>query len=177
MAVVRSGASEDDDWDAALERYGGHFLQTRAWQAAQRALGYEVMHSRGDGWMWAGSIRSGRFPRYLYVPYGPTGDVGDEAVSSIAELSRAHALDFARVEPLTHPEDSVLVRAHAVTARPVQPRWTWMLDLGAGEEDLKRGLSAGHRGSVNAAQRRGLLKRGLSAGHRGSVNAAQRRGL
>jgi len=159
LASPRVSGETDDDWDAALERNGGHFLQSRAWQAAQRALGYEVVHSRGDSWLWAGSIRAGRFPRYVYVPYGPSGEFGDEALSSIVEVCSSHSLDFARVEPLGQPASTVLDRARAVRAKPVQPRWTWLLDLTAAEDELRHGLSAGHRGSINAAPRRGLRVR------------------
>ena len=41
-------------------------------------------------------------------------------------------------------------------SRSIQPRWTWILDLTPDEAALRRGLSAGHRGAINAARRRGL---------------------
>jgi len=155
---MRSGQS-DDDWDAALKRYGGHFLQTRAWQQVQERLGYEVVHNRGEQWLWAGSVRAGRFPRYVYVPYGPSGRDLDGALVSLKEAARSHALDFARIEPLSAPAPAALSRVRALSSKPVQPRWTWVLDLAPDEAELRRGLSAGHRGSINAAPRRGLTIR------------------
>lgn len=154
MAALRSGAP--DDWDVELQRSGGHFLQSRAWQRVQAALGYEVVAERGAGWQWSGSVRAGRFPRYVYVPYGPAGTDLAAAIASITEAARSRALDFARIEPLSAPPHDVLAVARARRATSVQPRWTWLLDLGPSEEELRRGLSAGHRGSINAATRRGL---------------------
>jgi lipid II:glycine glycyltransferase (peptidoglycan interpeptide bridge formation enzyme) len=159
VAALRSGVP--DGWDVELQRLDGHFLQSRAWQHVQEALGYEVVGAHGDSWLWAGSIRAGRFPRYLYVPYGPTGTDMDGALNSVGEVSRSHSLDFARVEPLTAPSRESLTRMSARAVATVQPRWTWVLDLTQDEHHLRRGLAAGHRGSINAAPRRGLtIRRG-----------------
>jgi FemAB family len=154
VAALRPGVP-DDAWDVELQRLGGHFLQSRAWQRVQERLGYAVLCDRGDSWCWAGPVSTGPFPRYLYVPYGPAGAV-DAALQSITACARARHLDFARIEPLAAPPPGVVLRLHALPAKPVQPRWTWVLDLSPDERQLRRGLSAGHRGSVNAAERRGL---------------------
>ncbi len=146
----------DDEWDAVLQRHGGHFLQSRAWQRVQQRLGYEVLQGRDGSWLWAGSVRAGRFPRYVYVPYGPSGPIIDEALIDIRRSADEHNLDFARIEPLAAPSADALRRIRAARATPVQPRWTWVLRLEGDESDLRRGLSAGHRGSINAAPRRGL---------------------
>jgi len=101
-------------------------------------------------------MRGGRFARYVYLPYGPTGQDVAAAFSSVVASARERNLDFARVEPLVRPTSSALGDVAAVTAKPVQPRWTWVLDLSADESTLRQGLSSGHRGSINAAERRGL---------------------
>jgi len=161
VLATRSAANTgiaDADWDSALQDAGGHFLQSTAWQRVQQALSYTVVWARGDGWMWTGPIRSGRFPRYLYVPYGPAALAGheDDAVLSAAGAARTHSLDFVRLEPLNAAAATACERAGAIAARPIQPRYTATLDLSPDEAELRAGLSAGHRGSINAAARRGL---------------------
>src|SRR5438105_2266780 len=122
----------------------------------QTALGYDVTWRRGPGWQWAAALRSGRFPRYLYVPYGPTApSAAEAALRDIATTARALGLDFARVEPSA----GALAALHSAGARAapaIQPRWTWVLDIGADIDILRSGLEKGHRSRINAAQRRGI---------------------
>lgn len=158
VAAMRS-AVPDGDWDVDLQHYSGHFLQSSAWLRVQERLGYAVMASRGESWLWGGAIRAGRFPRYVYVPYGPAGTEIGAALGALSESAREHMLDFARIEPLTEPATETLRSVGAVSTKPVQPRWTWVLNLMQEEGELRRGLSAGHRGSINAASRRGLTIR------------------
>lgn len=156
MFASRSGVAEGD-WDAALLAMGGHFLQSTAWQRVQQDLGYPVVHARGPDWMWAGSLRLGRFPRYMYVPYGPiAGAQTDGALRSATDAARANRLDFVRAEPAGRDVVPALRMLQARRTRSIQPRCTWVLDIDTTEEKLRSGLSAGHRGSINAAQRRGL---------------------
>jgi len=157
-----SAGVADAEWDSALQRMGGHFLQSTLWQRVQAALGHDVVHSRDAEWMWAGAIRSGRFPRYVYLPHGPTARsvpamsaALDDAVSS----ARGRSLDFVRCEPAGEAAIAALETAGATSSRAIQPRWTWMLDLEPDEAALRHGLSAGHRGAINAASRRGLTIR------------------
>jgi lipid II:glycine glycyltransferase (peptidoglycan interpeptide bridge formation enzyme) len=128
----------DSEWDSALQRMGGHFLQSTLWQRVQAALGHEVIWSRDEQWMWAGAIRSGRFPRYVYLPHGPTA---------------------VRAEPAGAFATEALNASGAQPSRAIQPHWTWVLDLTPDEAALRKGLSGGHRGAINAAPRRGLTIR------------------
>ena len=152
------GGTAAAGWDSLLQQLDGHFLQSTPWQRVQQALGYHVVWDRGDGWMWSGAVRSGRFPRYLYVPYGPAAqpEAADLALQNALEATRSLALDFARIEPMGADFGDALARTGALATRSIQPRWTSVLDIGADEDALRRGLSAGHRGSINAAQRRGV---------------------
>lgn len=148
------------EWDHALLELDGHVLQSSAWLCVQRALGYEVLWAQGDGWQWGGAVRAGVFPRYLYVPYGPTGsgctpDALEDAVRAAAD----EALDFVRVEPLGGDAGTALSALHAGKVRSVQPQCTWVLDLTTNADELHRGLASGHRGSINAAPRRGITVR------------------
>jgi len=126
----------------------------------QRALGHEIRWARGDGWQWAGAIRQGVFPRYLYVPYGPAGSGRtSDALRDIVRAASGSRLDFVRVEPTGNDALAALDVAHARAARPVQPRCTWVLDLSVGEDALRAGLESGHRSRINAAARKGLTVR------------------
>jgi hypothetical protein len=155
----------DADWDVALQRMGGHFLQSTLWQRVQAALGHAVIWARDDQWMWAGAIRAGHFPRYVYLPHGPTA-VSVEAMTAglanVVDAARERSFDFVRAEPAGDPALPALIAIGALPSRAIQPRWTWMLDLTPNETALRRGLSAGHRGAINAAARRGLTFRASS---------------
>lgn len=161
VAAANAGVA-DAEWDSALQRMGGHFLQSTLWQRVQAELGHDVVHSRDAEWMWAGAIRSGRFPRYIYLPHGPTARSAaamTSALESAVSSARARSLDFVRCEPAGDGATAALDAAGAVMSRSIQPRSTWMLDLTPDVAALRHGLSAGHRGAINAASRRGLTIR------------------
>ncbi len=155
----------DAEWDSALQRMGGHFLQSTLWQRVQTALGHDVIWSRDEDWMWAGAIRAGHFPRYAYLPHGPTAASRDGMIGALQDAvnaARTRSLDFVRTEPAGEAALPALAATGAHPSRAIQPRWTWVLDLDADEATLRRGLSAGHRGALNAAARRGLTFRASS---------------
>ncbi len=152
----------DAEWDFALQRMGGHFLQSTLWQRVQTALGHDVIWARDEQWMWAGAIRAGHFPRYAYLPHGPTAvslDAMSAALAAAVSAARSRSLDFVRAEPAGEAALDALRASGAHPSRSIQPRWTWLLDLTPDEAALRRGLSAGHRGAINAASRRGLTFR------------------
>lgn len=161
VSAAHAGVA-DSEWDSALQRMGGHFLQSTLWQRVQAALGHDVIWSRDEQWMWAGAIRSGRFPRYAYLPHGPIA-VSPAAMTSALEDARSAArersLDFVRAEPAGERATDALISVGAQPSRPIQPLWTWVLDLTPDEAALRKGLSGGHRGAINAAPRRGLTIR------------------
>ncbi len=158
VSSVHTGVAATE-WDSALQRMGGHFLQSTLWQRVQVALGHDVIWVRDEQWMWAGAIRAGHFPRYVYLPHGPTAASAaamTSALTGAVEAARERSLDFVRAEPAGAAASPALVAAGADPSRAIQPRWTWILDLTPDEATLRRGLSAGHRGAINAAARRGL---------------------
>jgi hypothetical protein len=161
VSAANAGVA-DAEWDSALQRMGGHFLQSTLWQRVQAALGHDVIHSRDAKWMWAGAIRSGRFPRYVYLPHGPTAlsaAAMSAALDDTVSAARARSLDFVRCEPAGVGMATAIEAAGGTLSRSIQPRWTWILDLTPDEAALRHGLSAGHRGAINAAPRRGLTIR------------------
>jgi Acetyltransferase (GNAT) domain len=161
VSAAHAGVA-DAEWDSALQRMGGHFLQSTLWQRVQTALGHDVIWARDERWMWAGAIRAGHFPRYVYLPHGPTADWADGMTTALADAvdaARARSLDFVRAEPAGADALPALVASGAYPSRSIQPRWTWILDLTPDQAALRRGLSSGHRGAINAAERRGLTFR------------------
>jgi hypothetical protein len=158
----------DAGWDAELYARGGHFTQSGAWMAVQRALGDEVVHQRGPGWRIAAVVHRGRGLRWLYAPYGPALDSPAALVAAVAaarDLGRELDCDFVRVEPdlFLEPGDSATAAAlgdlGAVRAHPVQPEHTLVLDLGRPEAELRAAMLSGRRRSINAADRRGITLR------------------
>ena len=161
VSAAHAGVA-DAEWDSALQRMGGHFLQSTLWQRVQAALGHEVIWSRNEHWMWSGAIRAGHFPRYAYLPHGPTAVSSDGMIGALRDAmnaARTRSLDFVRTEPAGDAALPALVASGAHPSRSIQPQWTWVLDLDADEATLRRGLSSGHRGAINAAARRGLTFR------------------
>src|SRR4029077_18256573 len=127
VSSVHTGVA-DAEWDLALQRMGGHFLQSSLWQRVQVALGHDVIWARDERWMWAGAIRSGHFPRYVYLPHGPTAistDAMTGALAGAVGAARARALDFVRAEPAGEAVLTALVAFGAHPSRSIQPRWTW----------------------------------------------------
>jgi hypothetical protein len=158
VSAAHAGVA-DAEWDSALQRMGGHFLQSTLWQRVQAALGHDVVRARNEHWMWAGAIRAGHFPRYIYLPHGPTATSAGAMTAALADavdVARGQSLDFVRAEPAGEDALPALVASGGRPSRSIQPRWTWILDLTPDEPALRRGLSAGHRGAINAAARRGL---------------------
>ncbi|HZB96986.1 MAG TPA: peptidoglycan bridge formation glycyltransferase FemA/FemB family protein [Candidatus Sulfotelmatobacter sp.] len=157
--------SAQSDWDEFLEESGGHFLQSTAWQEVLRALGNRVVCRRDREWTWAAVRRASFGFAYLYSPYGPTlaGSALAEAVGEAREVAGEEAADFLRLEPLGSVTPEQLRAVGARRSRSIQPRHTWVLDLDADEKSLRSGLSEGHRGSINAASRRGLSFRKASS--------------
>lgn len=162
MAPARSGIP-DEEWDAELQRQGGHVLQSRAWMRVQEALGYPTLWSSGTGWSWAAAIGQRPGLRHLYVPQGPTAasrpDL-DEAVAGLREAAAARSLHLVRLEPQVPGVGAADLEALGARRAPaVQPEHTWVVDLDRGESELRSQLSATHRRRINAAQRQGLAVR------------------
>ena len=146
------------DWDGQLLALGGHVLQSRGWGRCQERMGSIVHHDRGEGWLWLAVIRRvGPFQR-LYIPYGPTvadDDALGRALESASACARREGCSFVQFEP--DGSGTVSPAAHgAVRARMRQPADTWVLRIDVEEAALRSGLTKGHRGSINAAERRGL---------------------
>lgn len=139
-----------------------HILQSDLWLSFRAALGYTPIEVAGEGFVARGYSERGRGVRYLAVPYGPTfvsrtptRDVVESALGSMAQAARHHGLHFARTEPGPIAA-AMMAGMGGRTAGDGQPRWTWRLDLTPPEDELRRGLTKGHRSGINAAERKGV---------------------
>lgn len=148
----------DASWDSRLLAMGGHFLQSRAWARCQARMGSDVYHCGDERWMWIGVTRQVGPFRRLYLPYGP--QVADaaalaDALRPAARLAGGLGCVFVQCEPGSRaPLDPALCGARRVRAR--QPEHTWVLRLDVDEAALRAGQTKGHRGSINAAERKGI---------------------
>ncbi len=158
----------DAAWDHDLFEGGGHFMQSGAWMAVQKALGDDVVHRQGQGWRFAAVAHRGRGLSWLYAPYGPAVDDPAHlpiAVAAMLEAGRELESDFVRIEPdlAAATEDTSVLAAladlGALRVRSVQPRHTLVLDLGRSEDELRADMLSGRRRSINAASRKGISVR------------------
>jgi lipid II:glycine glycyltransferase (peptidoglycan interpeptide bridge formation enzyme) len=134
-------------------------LQGRAWARFQEALGRKVIYDTGSDWSWMGALRRGRGVKYLMVSYGPTlGSTADfsEVTASLLEAAHKLKLDFVRIEPVGKITIDKLLGKEAIRFGDIQPSRTWVLDLEPTLDELRSGMSSGHRNAVNGADRRGL---------------------
>lgn len=137
----------------------GHFLQSAAWHHFQEALGFRVLFAESPTWQWIGSIQPGRRLTYLYVSYGPTVSSVDstgEALESARAAAQSHGIDVVRCDPAAPYTAAIVKGCGGREVDPVQPRHTWVLNLEPEEAELRKGLSSGHRGTINAAPRKGI---------------------
>lgn len=151
----------DTDWDRTLRETGGHFLQSRAWQCVQEALGHTVVWDRHPGGQWAAIERRHHGIAYLYCPYGPTVN-GPSLAPTLTSIRRAvsrRQADFARLEPVGTLSIEACIRSGMQPTAPIQPRETAVIDLTVTETDLRRGLTKGHRSSLKTADRSGVVVR------------------
>ena len=148
----------DASWDAELCRLDGHFLQSAEWQRVQSRLGHDVQTIAATGWSCASHLVTVRGIHYTYSGFGPTVGEGclPDAIAGAVLLGRSAGADFIRIEPTGSVAIAALRGAGARKVEPHQPADTWVLDLDADEASLRAGLTKGHKGSINSAERKGL---------------------
>lgn len=131
QSVVGEGA-----WDRQLfaQPRDGHFLQSSAWAAFQRANGREVYFGRAEGWQCLAIVERAGDACRLYCPYGPVADDLDaltRAMDALQELGRQEGAGFVRVEPWasTVERDDLTKLGLLPSKRNMQPGLTWVQDL------------------------------------------------
>ncbi|HUG47465.1 MAG TPA: peptidoglycan bridge formation glycyltransferase FemA/FemB family protein [Candidatus Limnocylindria bacterium] len=176
-------------WDARLRESGGHPLQAWAWGALKERFGWQAHRLWTDDGRAAAQllIRPYRGIGAAYVPRGPllSGEpaaAGDPATNADAAtdaalldalqgLARRRRAAFLRLEPdvmagspAEKSLDSALTgRGFRAVQRTLQPRASVRLDLAGSDDELRRGLSKGHRADVRRAEKADVeVRRGAS---------------
>lgn len=151
------------EWNAAQEYLQAHILQRGEWGIFQQALGHIVFYAYGEGWSWLAILEKRRLGSRLYCPYGPTVTSAKalrEALAALRACGTANAVTYLRVEPQGPLHERDLSRLGLLSAhRAIQPRYTWVKDLQASEEELLAEMSATNRNLYRTAGKKGLTFR------------------
>lgn len=173
MPPVCTDRLERATWDAFVAAHpAGHLLQSWAWGELKGAFGWESVRlavSDGEQVRAAAQVLfRRRFGVSLaYVPRGPVVDWADEEavralLTALREAGRARRAIFLKIEP-NGPDDPTLhkqLRAYGFRpAAAVQPRYSVVVDLQAGEDELLARMKLKTRYNVRLAGRRGVTVR------------------
>ena len=143
------------EWGELREGSGWHAIRLAVGESPDQPLaGAQILirHVPLVGW------------RLGYVPRGPVGQLGDEAVrhalvAALRDLGKAEGIATLKVDPEATPGDpfgAALLAAPWRSAARVQPPRTRLLDLAPEEETLLGQMSKKHRQYVHKAERDGV---------------------
>ena len=109
-----------------------HFLQSREWEAFQKAEGFEIFREKGKNHEFMAILKPTSLGNYLFLPYGPT--LKDKkslksAISAIKKLATAKNCIFARIEPTIPFTTAEMKKFGAKKSHHIDPENTWILDL------------------------------------------------
>ncbi|HSE60928.1 MAG TPA: peptidoglycan bridge formation glycyltransferase FemA/FemB family protein [Candidatus Saccharimonadales bacterium] len=148
------------EWDDALFKAGGHFLQSSHWAAFNVKLGRRVFYAYGPSWQCLAILEPARTGTRLYCPYGPLAKNMKglaSALEALRQLAKMHKAVFARVEPTVKASTAQLRELELKPAlKDIQPRLTWVLDLKPTEEELLKNMTATNRNLYNNYKTKGL---------------------
>jgi len=147
-------------WDARLAELSSParapLLQSWAWGEVQARAGWRVERLELDGGVASVQIR-GRQPfERAYVPRGPV-PAGRENLEQLQRWARERGLARLRVEPEATPELAAILRELGFRPAPqVQPQFTMIIGLEAGEEEVLASFNRGTRYNIRLALKRGV---------------------
>jgi peptidoglycan pentaglycine glycine transferase (the first glycine) len=169
-----------NQWDAFVERRGGHLLQTAAWGQLKAAFGwdYRIVTLAGDGAIKAGALLLfRRLPLGLgtiaYVPRGPVVDWTDgEAVEALQaaldDAAQERRAIMLKIEPAgweaDFNPDLLPGQGYRRAFQTIQPPRTILLDISGSEDDILAKMNQGTRRKIRLADRRGVAIREGEAG-------------
>ena len=109
-----------------------HFLQSREWEAFQKAEGFEIFREKGENYEFMAILKPTSLGNYLFLPYGPT--LKDKkalkpSISAIKKLATAKNCIFARIEPTIPFSAAEMKKLGAKKSHHIDPEHTWILDL------------------------------------------------
>lgn len=139
-----------------------HFLQTKAWQVFQEALGRKTFTASGKGWQYLAVLETGTRNRRLYCPYGPVCESDkalEEALASLKALAQEQNADFIRVEP-TGKVSAAAVKElglRKMTYNKLQPEQTQIIQLaGRSADDVLADMTSSTRNRFRNYTKKGL---------------------
>ena len=116
--------------------------QSKEWQKLQNDLGEKSFFEREKNYQYLAILKSTPVGNYLYLPYGPVcnDETGfKQALKKITSQAKENNAFFIRIEP-TSEEAVKLFPKNAKKSTDLNPKETWMLDLGGEEKDLREKL-------------------------------------
>ena len=142
------------------------FLQSEDWLRFQEVAGYEVVRMTDDGFTVAGIVYSLPIAgKYLYTPRFPWSEIPNTKyqIQRLLDSARSHGCGWIRIEPGdTTMRDEALrfVRENGAKAtrapHDMQPKETFVVDIGKSEEELLAGMKPKVRYNVRLAEKKGV---------------------
>ncbi|WP_253904289.1 peptidoglycan bridge formation glycyltransferase FemA/FemB family protein [Arthrobacter sp. Br18] len=139
-------------------------LQSPAWADFQRALGKRVFTGSGDGFSFLAILEKTPLGSFLYVPFGPAAEGREglrRSLEALAALAAAEHAHYVRVEPVSTglgPSAAGALKGLGLTKAPtdVQPKLTWLVDLGQDEKALLGAMRSTSRGLYRNIRKKGV---------------------
>lgn len=137
------------------------FLQSRAWEEFQRAVGRRTW--RADGTLVIRHDLGVGF-HYLYAPHAEIGfrgeDLGYRLLDAVAPIAKKERSIFLKIDPL-YPLNP---KPYTVYPSPsIQPRETVIVDLTLSEDALLSAMHEKTRYNIRLAERKGVAVRHVSS--------------
>ena len=172
------------DWDAGLAERSqpapAPLLQSWAWGEVQARAGWRVERLALDRGVASVQLR-GRPPfERAYVPRGPV-PASRGSLEQLVSWARERRVARLRIEPEAGPDlEPTLLELGFRRAPQVQPQFTMIVGLEAGEEEVMSSFNRGTRYNIRLAQKRGVeIEEGADPGElaRQSAASAARQGI
>lgn len=132
--------------------------QTKKWQKLQEALGEKSFFISNDNYQFLAILMKTPVGNYLYLPYGPAfkdKNSFKEAYEELQRIARDNDAFFIRVEPLDENFPNYAPKC-AKKSKDLNPKETWLLDLGGSDEDLKSKLPSRLLRYYKSAEKKGV---------------------
>ncbi len=149
-----------------------HFLQSERWMKYEESQGKKVVRLKGEGYEVAAIVEKTPMGNYLYCPYGPTlemGENGEEteesfrnALRALREVAKGLGAFFVRLEPTIDLEREngafgrLLEQNGLKKSKDLDPAHTWILDLSQPEEELLKGMRKSNVQYWRSSRNKGL---------------------
>lgn len=116
--------------------------QSREWEQLQHDLGESSFYKEESGYRYLAIKKHIPGGCYLYLPYGPVADTEDgfkSALADIKSLAKRENAIFVRIEP-QNPDWTKHFPKGTQKSHDLNPKETWVLDLGGEEDEFKKKL-------------------------------------